>query len=76
MAYNRRNYLKKVKEIQDFANSLYEPGRQDRNWTWVWRHHVYDKYHICYKQFLLIMKTKTTDGMPKTKKKGLFDEWL
>lgn len=55
MAYNRLNYLKRVRDIQQLATQYYEPGRQDRNWRWVWRNHVNPRFHISYARFITIL---------------------
>lgn len=56
MAYNRINHLHKVADIQNYARQYYEQGRQDRNWRWVWRNHIYPKCHISYFQFTRMNK--------------------
>lgn len=56
MAYNRLNYLERVREVQRAALEKYEMGRQDRCWRWVWRNFIRDRYHINYQAFLNMLK--------------------
>lgn len=65
MAYNRKNYLKKVADIQTFARQYYESGRQDRNWRWVWRNHINPRHHLCYHGFLRIMRIDVAKELEK-----------
>ena len=52
MAYNGANHLNQRREAVELANRHYEPGRQDRNYTWVWKKHIYTRYHVEYNTFM------------------------
>ncbi len=41
MAYKNKNFLKKREAAVRLARLHYEPGRQDRNYKWVWRKYIY-----------------------------------
>ncbi len=56
MAYNRNNYLLKVREVVMVAKQYYEPGRQDRNHRCVWDQHIKEAFHIGYATYLHMLK--------------------
>lgn len=69
MAYTRFNYLERVREIQQYARAWYEPGRQDRCWRWVWKHHVRDKYFMDYQTFLNMLKIDVEKDVEKEQRR-------
>lgn len=69
MAYNRLNYLERIRDVQQAAVERYEKGRQDRCWRWVWIHHIRDRYHISYKTFLYMLSVNVESERRQEQKK-------
>lgn len=48
--------------IRKITAMHYEPGRQDRNFKWVWKHHVQPVYGIGYRTYLSYLDGKTREA--------------
>ncbi len=48
MAYNRRNYLKRIVEIQQLVLREQENGA---TLVWIYRNRIKERYHISYSTF-------------------------
>lgn len=57
---HQTSYLKRAREIQRIVSRHYEPGRQDRNLSAVYRRHVEPRFGITYKTFLRARKIDTS----------------
>jgi hypothetical protein len=53
-----KNYLLRVKKIQELARLYYEPERRDKCYKWVWKNKVYPIYPCGYRTFLRAMKSE------------------
>jgi hypothetical protein len=73
MAYNNKNFLKRREAAVRLANQHYEPGRQDRNYRWVWEWHARPLYHVSYNTFMAWVRAER-DKEPETQQKTLFDD--
>lgn len=58
MAYNKRNYYKRAKAIQELTALYYEPERHDRCYKWVWKKHIQPLYGIGYRAYLNYLKVE------------------
>lgn len=56
MAYEKLNQLLRIKTIQAMTKAHYEAGRADRNFRWVWKHHIYPVYFIAYDTYIKCLK--------------------
>ena len=54
-----KGYEIRAKHIRAITREHYEPGRQDRNLKWVWRHHIMPLYGIGYRAYLFYLEGKT-----------------
>lgn len=57
---HQTSYLKRAREIQRIVSRHYEPGRQGRNLSAVYRRHVEPRFGITYKTFLRARKIDTS----------------
>lgn len=54
---------KRIAEIRALVDEYYEPGRQDRCKTWVWRNIVYPRYGISLVTFFRYLgSTESPEG--------------
>ena len=72
MAYQNKNFLKKREAAVRLANLHYEPGRQDRNYKWVWRKYIYPTYNIEYDTFMRWRRAEKEKEPPRHFQQSLF----
>lgn len=61
MAYNRKNYLKRAKAIQEIVKQYYEPENQAKCMKAVWRKYIHNQFGMCYMTFLKYCKANTSN---------------
>lgn len=66
----RKNTILRAKMIQQLVEENYEPGRQDRGKSWVYKYVVYKQMPISERTFFRYLKMDTTGGEDKKEDKN------
>lgn len=66
MAYNKRNLLNKIQEIQDIVSREYDRGVP---YTYIYRNLIEKQYHISYSTFNNYLSCKVKEELEKLDRK-------